>query len=141
MTNDKLPEEMQEQISKDADEYARTFSGTRSIKRPYIEGATAWAIWKVRCDELQDQAKRMADALEAWIKADDKLTVAINAGHVHYAAEYQGEVEKCMGVLKEQVQQFKDGTKGKEVGKEPKPEGWPWVCEFCGKQDCGSDHK
>lgn len=70
---------------------------------------------RYKIDDLRDQAQRMADALDAWIKADEKLTVAINAGHVHYAAEHQGEAEKCMVVLKELLQQFKDGTKGKEV--------------------------
>lgn len=63
MTNDKLPEELQERIKADADEYARTFSGTRSIKRPYIAGATA----------EHELAQPLVDALEKAIQHFDSI--------------------------------------------------------------------
>lgn len=38
-----LPKAVEDRIIADADEYARTYSGTKMIKRPYIAGATAEA--------------------------------------------------------------------------------------------------
>lgn len=36
-----LPPSIQSMIEREADEYARTYSGTKLIKRPYVAGATA----------------------------------------------------------------------------------------------------
>jgi hypothetical protein len=50
-----LPADVVEQIEKDADEYARTYSGTKLIKRPYIAGATEWAQWFVKQNAVQSE--------------------------------------------------------------------------------------
>lgn len=106
--NDKLPEEIQEQI-KNAAETRRAGAYNDSFARGFysgeITGATAWAGWKVKHDELQAQAQGMADALE-WIKTYgpcDSLTV---------------------NFIDKTLQQFKDGKgKGSVVGK----------CTKCGR--------
>lgn len=85
---------------------------------------------RYKMDDLKDQAQRMADALGA---ISDHIKECQNKKiHVNEMA--------IALTIAQALQQFKDGN-GKEVVEEPKPEGWPWVCEYCGKQDCGSDHK
>lgn len=137
MTNNKLPEAMQDQIKRTAkhlsghspDEDTTPFK--KGFYSGYLSGATAWAPWKVKHNELQAQAQCMADALEeiAQSNCDYESTNYARALHMP-------NCRACKA--KEVLQQFKDG---KEVGEEPKPEGWPWICEHCGKQDCESDHK
>lgn len=64
MTNDKLPEEMQEQIESEADVATKEFIKEFNIPhregyytRGHIDGATAWAPWKVKYNE----AKKLLD--------------------------------------------------------------------------------
>lgn len=40
MQNKPLPQDLKEKIEKLADEYARTYTGTKTIKRPYLAGAS-----------------------------------------------------------------------------------------------------
>jgi len=47
------PPEMQEQINNEALEYAKDEHGYDLPDKGYIEGATTWAMWKVRYDELK----------------------------------------------------------------------------------------
>lgn len=58
-----LTEQQIQAIEKEADEYARTYSGTKTIKRPYIAGATAHALACIRKDEeiqaLKEQLKQV----------------------------------------------------------------------------------
>jgi hypothetical protein len=51
-----LPETTRTRIEREADEYARTYTGTKLIKRPYIAGATAEAEFNRK--EIED--------LKAW---------------------------------------------------------------------------
>lgn len=115
-TPDKLPEEMQEQINNEADLYgfvvpydgSNTFYIDDKVKG-YQAGATAWAAWKVRYDELQAQAQRMADALEELIvlkRMKDELGKTTN-----YLTRQPAAWKRAT----EELQQFKDG-KRKEVG-------------------------
>lgn len=168
MANDKLPETPQDQINRQAEYYSGFNENedhtplSKGKYYGYIAGATAYAPWKVRYDELQAentilkqkniqiesrlsvcekevydhrkeyhllqaQAQAMADALE-------EIKTRIERGKS--SASYQ--IECIRPIVYNALQQFKDG---KEAKQEPKPEGWPWVCEYCGKQDCGSDHK
>src|SRR5687767_9748964 len=138
--NTQLPKEVVEQIEKDADEYARTYSGTKLIKRPYTAGATAYAQWKVRFDEqaeqlrqaqlsvkslrysldqrdqqLKERAERMQTALE-WIKTYGPDQSALGQAFIDKALKGK-EVELTCMVCSE-----------KFMGPEPK------MC--CGGRDC-----
>lgn len=124
--NDKLPEEIINQIDKEVAErtngederiqkrstdYGRRISHLNGYEIGYIEGATAWAPWKVRFEELQAKAQRMADALE--------LTRACLSSLIKPAlwnqevSNEQRELIKTRNTIDAVLQQFKDG-KGKE---------------------------
>lgn len=118
--NDKLPEEIQEQISKDADEYARTFSGTRSIKRPYRAGATAWAQWKSKHDEVKVAAEKLRLALVMAVFAL-KQSYDVN----DFPADGQTNQDSAIRIGEEALQQFKDGGKEDKVYR---------PCPHCGKE-------
>lgn len=53
-----LPKTIEDRIITEADEYARTYSGTKMIKRPYIAGATAEAE---RAQKLVDFVNQFTD--------------------------------------------------------------------------------
>lgn len=84
MSNNTIPAELQEEISNKADEYARTYSGTKMIKRPYIAGATEYAIWKVKFDQAEKLLQRLM---------------------VHRASYFPSET------LYNEIKSFLDGTK------------------------------
>lgn len=81
MTPDKLPEEIHDTIKAEAKLYDQSYYthlSQHSHKAPsdhYQAGATAWAPWKVKYDELQAQAQRMADALEALKEGAENHTI------------------------------------------------------------------
>lgn len=71
MVNDKLPEEIQEQIIFEA-QY--TINEGESPYRSYEQGATAWAPWKVKYDELQALNADMNLALAAMLNGYQNLS-------------------------------------------------------------------
>lgn len=142
MTNDKLPEETKDGIINEASDQADKIdvkndyqNGVKyGYETGYIAGATAWAAWKVKHDEVKadfervqksaihyanrkdevekerdqykDQAQRMADDVSRVRDIIKGLTAAET--HRFPTLQYlDNELEKTL-------QQFKDG--GKEVG-------------------------
>lgn len=68
MTPDKLPVDVRKNIWAEAERYAEekvkaVNEEHFNVYNAHIAGATAWAGWKVKHDELQAQAQCMADAL------------------------------------------------------------------------------
>lgn len=128
--NDKLPEEIRKQINYEATTKTafREDRDCTPISKGqfygYIAGATAWAPWKVKHDELQTQAQCMADALE--------LLVSRFEGAAEMANQDidSGIMKDCKKLL----QQFKDGGKEEEPVKEI--EYMPVHPEDARKPDC-----
>lgn len=123
MTPDKLPEEIEIQISKDAitNDVANrneNYDFRSGFRRGYAVGATAWAMWKVRHDGLEaaylalqmeqlllkQQAQCMADALDIIGNGPFPIT----------QKELEEWLLKMRSMARKALQQFKDG-KGKEV--------------------------
>lgn len=94
----------------------------------YIAGATAWAQWKVKHDELQAQAQRMADALEKCVQFKNGCYAGI------YLNVLFNECEMAL-------QPYKDGTKeGKEPVKPQAPLPELGVCQECGTRKATTDY-
>lgn len=138
-TNDKLPDEQIKADAKLYDQSYYTHLSQHSHKTPadhYIAGATAWASWKVRYDELnmrkagevaelklklfdtfenneqlQAQAQRMADALE--LIANAPLPANEN--------ERLSWIYTARNLANENLQQFKDGKEVEEEDREINP--------------------
>lgn len=154
--NDKLPEEILDQIIKEAaDIYHSGVTSTwpgrggNHLMRMYREGATAWAPWKVRYDELLEsfmklfksnseltseyerlhkQAQRMADALEELVelkRMSDEEPLSL---------DYLKRKALAWEAARKALRQFKDGGKGKEPVKEI--EYMPVHPEDARKPDC-----
>lgn len=126
ITNDKLPEEMQEQIKNNVIAFCKADNDISEnwhsyfaiSRKSYIAGATAWAPRKVKFDAteaayltlqmeqmlLRQQAQRMADALE----------LVANSPEPANEREMVSWILTARALAVEQLQQFKDG-KGKEV--------------------------
>jgi len=64
--NNQLPAEEQEKINNEALEYAKDEHGYDLADKGYIEGATTWAIWKLKYDELKGQSGPV------WVKSETK---------------------------------------------------------------------
>lgn len=138
-TNDKLPKEMQEQISAEAQEYSAQINNSmlfRGITEPDIKkfaaidhaaGATAWAQWKVKHDELFAKTN-LSLAIQR------QCTTTAQEGHermIKERNEYQAQAQRMADALEwirvygnvgaltikfidKALGQFKDG-KGKEA--------------------------
>jgi hypothetical protein len=83
--NDKLPAEMQKQIEMDANDYAALFKhGDEYRKYGYQDGATAYAPWKVKYDELRTVLQEFVSNHEAGLLPDrfvyDKAIKILNDG-------------------------------------------------------------
>lgn len=117
--NDKLPETMQEQIKADAQLYTKD----EGYQKAYIAGATAYAPWKVKYDEMKAQAQRMADAFsilnEAYNSHVEEKEMLISR-YPHLFPNIDNYIKPWVAKAKEFLQQFKDG---KDVGK-PAKELW-----------------
>lgn len=151
MTNDKLPEDIQRQIEheaskanehlKEGNDYQCGYS--KGIEYGYEQGATAWAPWKVRFDELNIENEKLNESCNKLFKQNclfnneivdlknerqqlmeqaqcmaDALEEMAESNcdyeSTNYAkALHSPECRACKA--KELLQQFKDG--GKEVGK------------------------
>lgn len=85
MTNDKLPEEMQEQVCNESAQYLKKLIADKRdpccyAVTDYIAGATAWAGWKVRFDELAIENEN----LRRWkMEAAELLTKIHSYAHKH----------------------------------------------------------
>lgn len=115
--NDKLPETTNEQIKSEAKDIA----GKMPVKcdgdviykvgyeEGYIAGATAWAPWKVKHEELQMQAQRMADALEELVelkRMSDEEPLSL---------DYLKRKALAWEAARKAIQQFKDGKEVEPV--------------------------
>lgn len=121
--NDKLPEETYNKVLSDAVAYDKE----RKMQVAYQDGATAWAGWKLRFDELQAQAKAMADALEKHKEAYDYLA---KEAERKYTEAYENDTKPVAATLmfnmlhksyieasrrtSEALQQFKDWKEVKD---------------------------
>lgn len=149
MSNDKLPKEIHTHIVTDAaNEYPLTDGNDMETGKRigYIAGATAWAEWKVKYDELLEsftklfksnseltseyerlhkQAQRMADDVSRVRDIIKGLTAAET--HRFPTLQYlDNELEKTL-------QQFKDG--GKEVARPERNVSIGEHITYC--HDCG----
>lgn len=146
MTNDKLPEDIQKQIIADAKRIKRTLIRKTDGDVIYIEGygegyvggATAWAPWKVKHEELlaqtnlslaiqrqcttdaQNRCERMIrqrnDMQSMAQRMADALEEIAEGSHDYESTNYAKRLHmpNCRACkAKEALQQFKDG--GKEV--------------------------
>lgn len=114
--NDKLPEELQKQIQKQSEEAMSKMDGM--IKRGvteesrghfltgyqegYAEGATAWAPWRVKHDQLE---ATIDDKIDKALHAErNKIQAKVTASEVTWAKECQS--------LKDQAQRMADALTG-----------------------------
>lgn len=121
MTNDKLPEVIQEQINNEADGHAKGLSIEHSKahqRAGYIAGANDWAPWKVAYDELQDRSEKLRLAL---VMAVFALKRSYDVSD--YPADGQTEQDSAIRIGEEALQRFKDEGKESVVGK----------CTKCGR--------
>lgn len=135
--NDKLLEEIREQIKIEAEEYKKkphyrggeplSVSPQLYLKIGYIAGATAWAPWKVKHDELKTLLDKQLTTQQELLKAAevsqallqymaDALEALLNVMPKGDSLRYFHAKEKVIAG-RQLLQQFKDG-KGKEVGDE-----------------------
>lgn len=123
MTNDKLPKEITEQINNEAEIYANKYLNGKVnthefslIEDGYNAGATEWAPWKVKYNELHSElheTKQQADNLRI---AYDEL--GRKAQRIADALEFvkaNGLCSETTEMINSALQQFKDG--GKEVAR------------------------
>lgn len=135
MTNDKLPEEIQEQICNGSAQYLKKLIEDKRnpccyAVTDYIAGATAWAQWKVKHDELQAKAQRMADALGE--------VVGVSASSPDKSwAEIAREMKRIANTA---LQQFKDGRGSKsETSEVFNPES-TIICAECKTRPAVTDY-
>jgi hypothetical protein len=127
MTHDKLPKEIQEQIKKAAQDKlnsAHYGEFSRGYYSGEISGATAWAHWKVKHDELQAAIDDKIDkALHAERNAMQAKMTEMEIGYLKQAQRMADALEfvkdnglcsETTTMINEALQQFKDG-KGKEA--------------------------
>lgn len=128
--NDKLPEEMQKQINKnaiaaDVENQNKTWEYRAGYRAGHKAGATAWAPWKVKYDELQvilnkhlrteQELLKSAEAAHALSqRMADALEAIANAPLPANENERLSWIYTARNLASENLQQFKDG-KGKEV--------------------------
>lgn len=145
MANDKLLLELQEQIITEAEAYKRkphyrggeplSVSPQHYLKTGYQAGATAWAPWKVRFDELQ---ATIDDKIDKALHAErNKMQAMVTKMDMDWLQRAQGLAdtlewirvygnvgELTIKFIDKALQQFKDG---KEAGvSDP--------CTNCGKE-------
>lgn len=93
--NDKLPKEITDQIKQAAQ---NMLAFVPDNKYSYIAGATAWAHWKVKFDELQ---ATIDDKIDKALHAErNKMQAMVTASEVAWAKECQA--------LKDQAQRMAD---------------------------------
>lgn len=148
-TNDKLPEEIQEQIKTEAEAHKKkphyrggaplSVSPQLYLKLGYEAGATAWAPWKVKHDEERKQRVHL-----------DKENDLLKANYQELQAQSQRMASLLMELLEaygdhltdhyiirigQALQQFKDG-KGKDAELIKEIEYMPIHPEDARKFDC-----
>lgn len=155
MANDKLPEDIIKQIEheaskanehlKEGNDYQAGYS--RGIEDGYEQGATAWAQWKVRHDELHSElheTKQQADNLRiAYDELARKTQLMAEAleeiaesdcdyENINFKQRHSLECRACKA--KELLQQFKEG--GKEIKPVKEIEYMPIHPDDARKFDC-----
>jgi hypothetical protein len=159
-TQPQLPDEVVEEIkAKARAQYPLVMSHTHTDgpRSGFIRGATEYATklhqeqqaheetrqsFKRQLNERLHQAEQENAALQAKCERYEQLLQAVHKkakeGIVpHLPVETIG-AQKCIEIDTMLNEALSAGEGEKEV---PKPEGWPFVCEHCGKKDCESDHK
>lgn len=127
MTNDKLPDEIIEQIKKEAQAF--TIKGDESPYCSYEAGATAWAHWKVKYDELsaensvlrqkniQIESRLSVCEKEVYDNRSERVQLLTQAHRMADALEAIGNgCATPQYIANKALQQFKDGTKEVENG-------------------------
>lgn len=107
----KLPEEIKEQIEKEGRAYAKSF-GRKEIgyySLNFIAGATEWAQWKVKYDELVQENARLKAKCVNLITAMKEVAGRFSEGNDLYTRELYNILVNAFLTNMESTEALKEG--------------------------------